>query len=166
MVEWAVLGTWVQAVAVLVGVAFAMVQLRLLRTQRKELAAIEILRSFQSPDFKHASWIVLSLPIEANEVQIEARGARDSIHGVMATYEAMAVMVFHRQLPLAILDDLTGGFVRAAWARLGPHVARVRREHDFPNYGEWFEWLAKRLEENPSPGKKEGAYAYHANWRP
>jgi hypothetical protein len=148
------------------GMAFAIVQLRQLRVQRKEHAAVEAMRSFQSPDFKRASWIVLALPEQATEEQIDTAGARDAIHDVILAYEAMGVMVFHRQLPMRIVDDLTGGFIRASWRRLQPHVVHVRAHQGFNNYAEWFQWLADRLHEHPAPGKDEGAFAHHVGWRP
>jgi hypothetical protein len=30
---------------------------------------------------------------------------------------------------------------------------------------EWFQWLAERLEEDPAPGKAQGAWVAHEAWK-
>ncbi len=48
---------------VLIGsVAFAVVQLAHFRRQRADMAAVELVRSFQTPEFAHALRLILSLP--------------------------------------------------------------------------------------------------------
>ncbi len=42
------------ALLVIIGVFFALVEIRHLRRQRRETAAMEIMRAFQSPDFTKA----------------------------------------------------------------------------------------------------------------
>jgi len=65
-------------------------------------------------------------------------------------------MVFHRLLPLDLVDELIGGYLRASWMRLEPYVAR-RRITLGPTFAEWFQWLAERTAELPSGGAGRGA---------
>jgi hypothetical protein len=80
--------------------------------------------------------------------------------------DALGVMVFYRTVPLHMLDNLMGRFIRLAWVKVKPFAEHKRRELGHNNYFEWFQWLAERLEEFPAPGKAEGAHVAHADWKP
>jgi hypothetical protein len=73
--------------------------------------------------------------------------------------------VFHRLLPLHLVDHLLGGYVRAAFKRAGRYVIGRRAEVGVM-FGEWFQWLAERLQEYPAPGKAENAAVVHRRWKP
>jgi hypothetical protein len=75
------------------------------------------------------------------------------------------VLVFHRLLPLRLVDHLLGGYVRAAHLRTRRYVLR-RRDEVGVMFGEWFQWLAERLDEHPAPGKSQNAAVVHRRWRP
>ena len=80
-------------------------------------------------------------------------------------YESLGVLVFHRILPLHLVDDLMGGYLRQSFAKLRPYMESRRQELGV-SYAEWMEWLAERLIAHPSPGKSKGAHIAHRDWRP
>jgi hypothetical protein len=45
-------------------------------------------------------------------------------------------------------------------------VVQTRRETLGAMFGEWYQWLAERLEQYPAAGKSQGAAHAFADWRP
>jgi hypothetical protein len=64
-----------------------------------------------------------------------------------------------------LVDHLCGGYVRASWKRVRP-IVLAQRENVGPMFGEWYEWLANRIDQFPAPGKDVGAPVAFKDWRP
>lgn len=80
-------------------------------------------------------------------------------------FESLGVLVYHRLLPLHLVDHLCGGYVRASWKRIKPLVLAQRKGLG-ATFGEWYQWLAERIEEYPAPGKDIGAPVAFKGWKP
>jgi hypothetical protein len=152
------------ALAVLVAVIFGVLTLRQWHRTRYLTAAAELVRAIQTPDFTRAIARVLELPegsagAWANLDEDTAR----AIHTITHVFESLGVLVFHRLLPLHLVDHLLGGYLRASWKRARPYVM-TRRASLGAMFAEWFQWLAERMEEDPAPGKDVGAPVAHRDW--
>jgi hypothetical protein len=154
------------ALAVLVAVVFGSLTIHQWRRTRHLTAAAELVRTIQTPEFTRAIARLMELPVDASAEQVaEDEETVAAFHVATHVFESLGVLVFHRLLPLHLVDDLLGGYVRASWRRVRP-FAEARRAVLGANSGEWFEWLADRMEEHPAPGKSRGAYHAHRGWRP
>ena len=154
------------ALPVLVAMVFGTLTLMQWRRTRYLAAAAELVHTIQTPEFTRAIALVMELPERASVTTVHADSATvTAIQAVSHVFESLGVLVFHRLLPLHLVDHLLGGYVRASWRRIGPYV-EGRRSVLGAMFGEWFQWLAERLEENPAPGKAIGAWAAHRDWKP
>jgi hypothetical protein len=155
-------------VALLGAFAFAIVQIRDFRRQRKEAAAIELVRSFQSPEFIEAVRVVWELPDGLTGEEITARGqaVENAVITVGSVFESLGAMVFHRIVPISVVEDLTGGTLRVTWRKVRPYAEATRREAGFDKPYEWYQWLVERLEEQATKEKDRGAHVRHRDWRP
>jgi hypothetical protein len=154
------------AAAVLVAVLFGSLQIRQMHKTRALFSAAELVHAMQTQEFARSVQLVMKLPENAPPDRV--RGDPETAAAVLLlshVYESLGVLVFHRILPLHLVDDLIGGYVRASWNRLAPTVV-ARREEVGIFYGEWMQWLAERLEQYPSPGKHAGAHLAHRGWMP
>lgn len=149
------------------GLVFAVIQMRQLRQQRREMAAIELFRFFGSPEFTRAYQCVLKLPDGITTAELNARSP-DLEHCAMVigtTMENIGVMVYHRIVPSVVVRNLIGISTIVLWRKLACWVREMRERHDNPSAFEWFEWLADMLDrtshENMPP-----AYEAHTDWRP
>lgn len=154
------------ALAVVVAVVFGMLQLSHMAKTRAIFSSTELVRAMQTPEFAHSVRLVLTLPDAADPESLR----RDpemaaAVLSLSHVFESLGVLVYHRIIPLHLVDDLMGGYVRQCWRRLAPYVL-VRRGELGVYYGEWMQWLAERLDEHPSPGKRAGAHLSHRGWRP
>jgi hypothetical protein len=150
------------------GALFTMGQLRLARRAREREVAIEILRLIQTPDFVKALRLVYNLDPGLSRAEVEARLGEDMNHvyAMMISWESLGVLVYRRQLDLALVDDFVSGSLLLSWRRLERYVMEERAERGRETLLEWFQWLAERMIERESKVPVVPAYRAHAGWRP
>lgn len=158
----------VSAATLVFGLAFAVVQLRQYRASRDREVGLELLRSFQTPEFASALRAVFSLPEGLTKAEIEERlGPRmDSVYALSTTWESLGILVFRGQLDLALVDDFFSGPIRISWAKLQPYFQAEREEQGRETIGEWFQWLAEQMEKREALAKPTPAHIEHRNWIP
>ncbi|MEX2546917.1 MAG: hypothetical protein WD830_03915 [Chloroflexota bacterium] len=145
--------------AVVVGVVFGLIELRRTARDRRDLAAVDIVRTVQTQEVRRAVGRVLKLPDDADSELIRSDPTLlDDALAVDSACEMWGSMVFEGVVDLHLLDRMVGGWVRGSWRRLRGWVEAERAETRNPNVGEWWQWLYERLEEDPDPGKARGAY--------
>jgi len=134
-------------IVVVGGLAFAIVQLAQLRRQRRELAAIELARSFSNPAFARALQRVLQLEpgLTADELQQLDEKSLDAMMLLSLTFESVGIMVHRRIVDIEIVWELMGGVVIAAWERLQPWAIQQRELSGREKFDEWVEWLDAAL---------------------
>ncbi len=166
MVTVAQLVPYASVLAVLVAIVFGTLTLRQCQRARYLAAAAELVRTIQSAEFNRAIARIVELPEAAPPERV--RGDSDAAaaaYVVGHVFESLGVLVFHRVIHLHLVDRLIGGYLRNSWRRLRPYVEQRRGELGVM-FGEWFQWLAERIEQYPSPGKREGAHVAFRGWKP
>lgn len=155
------------AAIVVGGVAFAFVQLAHFRRQRHELAALELARSFETPEFAHALRLVLSLPdgITATDLRKMDSQYEDAAMLVSLTFESVAIMVHRRIASLDMVWELMGGVVLTAWRKLRAWAEEIRQEQGREKFDEWIQWLCDQMRRHPEARLKP-AYVEHKDWKP
>jgi hypothetical protein len=155
------------AIVVVGGLGFGVIQLQHYRQQRRETAAIELLRSFQNPEFSRSLRAVLGLPKGISKGEIGERSAteQDAIMVLVLTFESIGVMVFRGIVPLEMVNELLGGVCVESWGRLNRHMQDSREASGRDTMGEWFQWLAERLEEHHTRYGRPPAYEQYQRWR-
>jgi hypothetical protein len=146
-------------VGVVVAVVFGIAELRRVARERRDAAAVEIVRAAQTPEIIRAVGRILKLPDDADPQVIRSDPAL--LEAAMAVYfacEMWGSIVFEGVIDLHLLDRMVGGWVRSAWVRLRRWIAAERIDNRNPNVGEWWQWLYERFEADPEPGKAQGAH--------
>src|SRR5687767_2867031 len=97
----------VSTAAVVFGIAFAMMQFRQYRASREREGALELLRSFQTPEMASAIRAVYCLPEGLTKSEIEAAlGERmDVVYALMTTWEGIGMLVYRGEISLDLVDD-------------------------------------------------------------
>lgn len=151
----------------LVGIVFGILEIRRARRERCEKAAVEVFNVCIQDMFNDAQMLVLALPPDASPDEIRnSADLRRAVELMVNHYEYFGMMVFFRIVPLRTLDLLVGGAVRGTWLRLHNYVESERDALSIPAFGEWFQWLAERLEQHPQPEKDVGAHVAFSTWKP
>ena len=160
------LANLVTTVAVVLGVGFGLVELRRAARDRRDRAAVEVVRSVQTQDIQRAVGLIMNLPDDADPELIRRDPElRDAAMLVYFACEMFGSFVFEGVVELHALDRMVGGWVRSTWRRLRRWIEAEREENRNVNEGEWWQWLVEQLEANPDPGKSRGAYVAYREWR-
>src|ERR1043166_3779533 len=121
------LGVWdlstlvnvVTAAAVALGVPFALLQLHHATRARRDVAAVDIVRTVQTQEVRRAVERILRLPIDADPAQIRNdAGLLDAALAVDSACEMWGCMVFERVVHHPMLDRMVGGWIRGTYCRL------------------------------------------------
>jgi len=155
------------AIVVIGGLIFAILQMRNIRQQRRELAAIELFRSFGNAEFNKAYDAILNLPdgLSASEIDVQFPGRGNAAMLICTTMENIGVMTFQRIVPFLVVKNLIGKSTVLLWRRLERWVFDLREKLDSPEAFEWFQWLAEKLDECADDNEKP-AYEAFKSWRP
>ncbi len=153
------------AAVVLGSVAFAFVQLSQFRRQRYDMVAIELARSFQTPEFARAVRLVLSLPdgVTAEKMREDPKHEEAAML-VSLTLEAVGIMVHRRIISLDMVWELMGGMVLALWKKMRVWAEQQREEQGGAKFDEWIQWLCDQMKRAQKDG--DPAYQKYREWTP
>jgi hypothetical protein len=155
-------------ITVVGGLAFAVIQIAHFRQQRREIAAIELARSFQNPEFARALRLVLDLPEGITAEELRSRDARlqDAAMLVSLTLESIGIMVHRRLISLEMVWELMGAVILHAWDKLRPWAEDIREEQGRQKFDEWIQWLAGQLIQHEDLHAVAPAYERYREWVP
>jgi hypothetical protein len=170
MIELSTLANMAEILGVIIvigGLFFAVLQMRQIRQQRRELAAIELFRFFGNPKFTQAYKMVLHLPdgLSSEDIKSQQTRLEEAVMLISSTMENIGVMTFQRIVPFVIVNNLIGSSVIILWRKLEPWAIALREELGDDAAFEWFQWLAERLEHYQSRDLLP-AYEAHKDWVP
>ncbi len=157
----------ISAIAVLVGFGFAVVEMRRYRRRKERESALELVKSYQTPDFAQAITRLIDLPEGLSKQQLESLLGPDMrlVSLMMTTWESLGVLTFRGEVSLQLLDDFFSGPIVLSWRKLRRFVEELRRIGGRDTYFEWFQWLAERLVERESKAVPIPAHIEHKSWR-
>jgi len=155
------------AIIVVGGIIFAIIQMRQTRQQRREMAAIELFRSFGSPAFTDAYRKVLHYPdgLTAEQIKQKYPDGEQLAMLICTTMENVGVMMYQRIVPSAVVSNLIGSSTVILWKKLEFWVNDLRTELDNPYAFEWFQWLAMKLSDLQNDDDLP-AYESQLDWTP
>jgi hypothetical protein len=148
--------------AVVIGVVFGLAELRRVVRDRHDHAAIEVVRSVDSPEIRRAVARVLELDVDTDPQVI--RGDPQLFDAAGLVYwagEMYGSIVYEGVVDLHTFDRMMGGWLRACWRRLHLWIEADRAETHTVTVGEWWQWLYEMLEAEPDPGKQLGAHIFY-----
>ncbi len=156
----------VEAIAVVIAVGFAIVQVRQYRREKHREAALELLHSFQTPHFAKALNIVFKLPDGLSKEEIESTVGDDFhlVYALMTTWESLGILVYRGEVDLDLVDDFFSGPIKISWQKLKGHVMDERSMLERDTIEEWFQWLTERLAQRESQMPPTPAYIAHKHW--
>lgn len=157
---------FVGQIGLIFAAVFAGYQLLLHRRERDDHAALQVLTQLQEGEFRGAFARIWELPVGATAEQVAAEGPgmEEAIERVVMTFESMGVMVHNRIVPIDMVDQVIGGFLRESWRRLEDFVLWRRDDRDTRRYAEWYQWLFEHLDRGHRRGV--GAYEAFRDWKP
>ena len=142
-------------------------QIRQLRAQRRDAAAIELMRSLQDTTFAHAFRLLSSLAPGVKAEQLRAAGTdyEEAAQIAAFRFETLGMLVYRGTIAFDFVQDLVGGAIIEIWLRLEDTVRETREAKNWPMYCEWFQWLAEQYDKRGRL-QQPPANLRHSNWEP
>ncbi len=156
----------IETLAVVIGVAFGLMQLRQLRHQREVQAGLELLAPLQTPESAEALLIVHDLPNDLSGEELRKRlGAQyKSAMATLALFESLGPIVARGHVPIDMYAEFYRGPTVLCWQKFERHI-KEERSHGWPNLFEWLQWLAERMEQYAPADGDLPAYQRYASWK-
>lgn len=158
----------VTTVFIVVGGILALLQLRQTHKQRSRESALQMLHSFQTPEFLTAVNIVFDLPDGLSKEGVEQRlGDRVTcLLVMMGTFESLGVLVFRRDIDIALVEDFFSGVLVLSRKKLQRYLDEVRRSSGRETYYEWYQWLSEQVERRERLAPAEPSFSQYRDWTP
>lgn len=150
--------------AVVVGVAFGLIQLRQLRHQREIQAGIELLHSL--PQMAAAALKLYELPdnLTGEELRSKLGDKFESVFDLLAVFESLGPLVARGQVPIDLYAEFYRGATVVAWTKVRRYVLEERKS-GWSNLFEWVQWLAERMEEREPLSSDVPAFERLREWK-
>jgi hypothetical protein len=128
---------------------FGIAEVRLAARDRRERFNLETLRTFQTREFAQLIQYILSHDFPTTYKGFQAQPAQDQTCYIQFAQEmeSMGILVAEKFIDIDLLDKTLGVFVTNAWEKYKPMYSDMREKLPDPFLGEYFQWLAERIEE-------------------
>jgi hypothetical protein len=157
----------VQTAAIVIGFLFGFRELGELRKSRELDATLKLVDVIESHSVGMGMGQLMTLPANLSAEELEQRLGSDSyLMSLATTCETLGLLVHRREVNFDAVDELFGGTVVAAWARLSPYILKMRERNRAPEMFEWFQWLAERLQAHRAVADTVPAYELYHGWTP
>ena len=145
---------------------FALLHLRHLQKQRAREAALQMLHSFQTPEFLTAVNIVFELPEGLSKKEIDERlGDKITCLLVMfGTFESLGILVYRRDMDIRLVEDFLSGILILTARKLRNYLEEVRTLSNRQTYYEWCQWLFEQVEKREKKTPVTPAYIAFRSW--
>ena len=137
------------ALSFVVGLIFGIMQVRVAARDRRERLTLETLRTFQTRDFAELLYRfrATDLPLTGEEFETMPEIEQVRFIQLSQEMESLGILVAERLIDLDLVDKTLGSFVTTAWKKYEPMFLDMRKKMPDPFLGEYFQWLAGRIEE-------------------
>jgi len=143
-----------------VALIFGIVQVRAAARDRRERLALDALRNFQSREFAELLHFVTSHKLPQSRAEMDALPEEEQITFIQLsqTMEALGLQVAGNLIDIGLIDRTLGSFVATAWEKYKPVITNMRVTTSDPYLGEYFQWLAERIEKEMRENPREPFY--------
>jgi len=155
------------SLGVVAGLVFAGVELRNFRKSRERDSALQLYKTFQTPNMVRARRVVFSLPDNLGRQEIvDLLGDRlEDVYHMIQAMEGMGTLVMKREFRLQLVEDFFSGLILISWRKLKRFVEDERREMKRETIAEWFQWMAERITEREKKAAPIPGYIEYKDWK-
>jgi hypothetical protein len=137
------------ALSVVVALIFGIVQVRAAANDRRERLTLETLRNFQTREFAELIYYIRLIKTPLSREEFFALPEKDQILMIQASQlmESLGMLVYEKFIDLSLVDKTLGTYVSTTWEKYKPMFTDMRESLPDPYLGEYFQWLAERIDE-------------------
>lgn len=137
------------ALSFIIALIFGIVQVRTANRDRRERLTIETLHTFQTREFAELINFINSHSMPANSKELNALPVKEQVFVIQfgQQMESLGMLVAERLINIDLVDKTLGSFVTLAWEKYKILFQDIREKQPDPFLGEYFQWLAERIDE-------------------
>jgi len=148
------------ALSFIVGLIFGIAQVKTAARDRRERLTIQTLRDFQSREFVDLMQFVLTAEMPVNREGLRALGVKEQtdLMQFAQQMESLGILVAERLINIELVDKTLGSFVTTSWEKYKILFTNIRETTPDPFLGEYFQWLAERIDERMKAKPRQPFY--------
>ena len=133
----------------IVALIFGIAQVKAAARDRRERLTLETLRNFQTREFAELIQHMVSRKMPSTREELYALPANEQVMFIQLSQqmESLGLLVAEGLIDIELVDKTLGSFVTDAWGKYRKVFLDIREKQPDPFLGEYFQWLAKRIEE-------------------
>jgi len=137
------------ALSFVIALVFGIAQVNTANRDRRERLTIETLRNFQTREFAELILFVNSHSMPSNSKEMNALPLKEQVFIIQfgQQMESLGMLVAERLINIDLVDKTLGSFVTLTWEKYKRFFNDLRERQPDPFLGEYFQWLAERIEE-------------------
>ena len=154
--------------SVIVAVIFEVVQVKTANRDRHERLTLETLREFQTREFAGLMLFILDHDFPTTQEGFDAlpQEARTNFIQFAQEMESLGILVAEKFIDINLVDKTLGAFVVSSWEKYKPMYIDLREKIPDPFLGEYYQWLAERLNERLEKNPRVPFYQLPTPGRP
>jgi hypothetical protein len=146
----------------IVAVIFGIAQVKAASRDRRERLTLEALRNFQTREFAEMTTYITSHDFPSNREGMMALPVDEQV--ILFQYsqqmEALGILVADRLINIDLVDKTLGSLVITAWEKYKPMFVDIRQNQPDPFLGEYFQWLAEKINERMENNPRKPFYKH------
>jgi hypothetical protein len=137
------------ALSFIVGLIFGIAQVKVAARDRRERLTLESLRNFQTREFAELMQYINTHDMPTTRKEMMALPANEQVIFIQFAQEmeSLGILVAEKFINIDLVDKTLGSYVSTSWEKYKTMILSIREEQTDPFLGEYFQWLAERIEE-------------------
>jgi len=134
----------------IVALIFGIAQVKTAERDRRERLTLETLRTFDSREFSEIALYINTTTLPDTQEGMRALPVNEQVmlFQFAQQMEALGMLVAERHINMDLVDKTLGIFVTSTWNKYKAMFEDIRIKQPDPYLGEYFQWLAERIEKN------------------
>ena len=151
------------ALSFVVAIVFGIAEVRSAGRDRRERLALDVLNTFQSREFAELMRFILTSTFPKTRAELFALPKEETIMFTQLAQqmETLGLMVSTGAVSIELIERTHGSFITMAWDKYKEVFMSMRENPESPDpyLGEYFQWLAERVDEQIKNHPRQPFYA-------
>lgn len=133
----------------IIALIFGVAQVKAAGRDRRERLTLETLRNFQTHEFAELLFYIGSKNMPSTQEELNALPHKERVMLIQFAQEmeSLGILVAEKLINIDLVDKTLGSFVTTSWEKYKTMFLDMRIKMPDPYLGEYFQWLAERIDE-------------------
>jgi hypothetical protein len=148
------------ALSFIVGLIFGIAQVKTAARDRRERLTIQTVHEFQTREFVDLMQFILTAEMPENRDAMRALSVKEQtdLMQFAQQMESLGILVAEQLINIDLVDKTLGSFVTTSWEKYKILFTNLREVTPDPFLGEYFQWLAERIDERMKNNPRQPYY--------